>query len=306
MADPFLFVVGAGRSGTTLLTVLLDSHPEIAVPGESGGLIFRFCIGPDAWDPHGDPVDDPESAASATTPAALPYGRAEIAELFASLSGEHRFQRWELDEKQFTELMLARDVDTRTGVIRCCYELYARNQGKVRYADKTPDHVVYMRTLAALFPEARFAHLIRDGRDVALALRDTSWGAKTPDDAARYWQRRVSTGAAVGAELGPSRYLELRYEALIADPEPELRRLCEFASIAYDPAMLNHDAAARRQLNMSPAAEEDSSLLRPITSGLRDWRQQMSRADVAAFEEIAGETLTRFGYATDSAQSVST
>lgn len=296
MSDPFVFVVGAGRSGTTLLTVLLDSHPQLAVPGESGGFIFRFCLGRDSWNPHGDPVDDPALAQDAIAPAAEPYDRATLTELVGQLNHEHRFRRWELSQPQLIELAIASQVATRTDVIRCCYSLYAKAQGKTRYADKTPDHVVHMHTLTALFPEARFAHLIRDGRDVALALKDTSWGAKDPADAARYWQQRVTAGAEAGRELGPSRYIELRYESLIADPEPEVQRLCTFASLEYDPVMLDHAAAARRQLNMSPVADEDTSLLRPITSGLRDWRQQMPAADVAAFEAVAGDTLARFGY----------
>lgn len=296
MTEPFLFVVGAGRSGTTLLTALLDSHPQLSIPGESGGFIFRFCLGRESWDPHGNVIDDPGVVARGSTSAPEPYSRETLEALMAELGAERRYQLWGIDNAEVVELAAASRAATRADFIRSVYGAYAAHRGKPRFGDKTPDHVLYMRTVAELFPEAIFVHLIRDGRNVALALRDTSFGTGDAREAGEYWRLRVTTGAETGASLGPGRYHHLRYEDLVAEPERELRRICEFAQLPFEPGMLDHNAAAERQLSMSPIPAEDKSLLRPITSGLRDWRTQMSESDRLAFESVAGDTLKRFGY----------
>ena len=89
----------------------------------------------------------------------------------------------------------------------------------------------------------------------------------------------------LGAHVG-GRYLELRYEDLVTEPERELRRVCEHASLSWEPAMLDHT-------RVSAAAEmpEHKNLAQPPTPGLRDWRSQMSREDALAFEQVAGDIL---------------
>jgi hypothetical protein len=295
-SQPFIFIVGCGRSGTTLLAALVDSHPAVGVPAESGGFILRFCLGPDAWAPHRSGGGDPERARSAIRPEPEPYDRQAAESLVGELRGEYRYGLWGLDDAAVVERLLTRGARSRPDVVRCVYESYAAMQGKALYGDKTPDHVVYLPTLALLFPEALFVHLIRDGRDVALAMRDTSWGPQDAAEAAKHWAGRVNRGAEAGAALGPQRYLELRYEALVTDPTAALGELCRFAGIDYDTAMLEHRGAAERQIAMSPSPEEDRRLRMPISAGLRDWRRQMPHSDVERFEEVAGATLRRFGY----------
>ena len=110
------------------------------------------------------------------------------------------------------------------------------------------------------------------------------------------WRARVATGRADGAALGPHRYLELRYESLVDDPESALRRICELASLAYTPAMLDYHredpAASVPERNWG----HHSNLARPPTKGLRDWRDRMGVADQQLFEAVAGDQLSALGY----------
>src|SRR5439155_5974632 len=122
--------------------------------------------------------------------------------------------------------------------MRRIYALYARSQGKTRYGDKTPWFVLYLPLLSRMFPEARFLHLIRDGRDVALAIRDVDWGPSDPPLIADFWARRVRAGRKAGGRLEPGRYDELRYEDLLADPEGRTRDLCAFFDVEFLPEML--------------------------------------------------------------------
>jgi hypothetical protein len=157
----------------------------------------------------------------------------------------------------------------------------------------------YLGLLERLFPQALYVHLIRDGRDAALSylavpkgIMTESWGH--PRNAAGFacqWHTEVEAAQALGRRTGQGRYLEVRYESLVATPEAELREICRFAGLPYEPAMLEYPGS----VDVSAKAHQQS-LQKPPTPGLRDWRSEMSAADVAAFEQIAGDLLLDLGY----------
>ncbi len=180
--------------------------------------------------------------------------------------------------------------------IRELYSLAAAQRGKPRYADKTPMHVLHLRRLGRLFPEARFVHVVRDGRDVALSYRSVGWGPTTVEDAAMRWRRSVLRGRRDGERLGPDRYREVRYEDLVTDPERVLRELCAFLDLEWDDGVLHHHERAAEVIAATRFPGAHSRLLLPPTPGLRDWRREMPAADVARFEAIAGGLLEELGY----------
>jgi hypothetical protein len=101
----------------------------------------------------------------------------------------------------------------------------------------------------------------------------------------------VKAARALGRRLGAGRYLEVRYEELVAEPAHELERICGFAGLEYEPAML--DYPGRVDVSAKP---HQQSLKLPATPGLRDWRSEMSGEDAAAFEAIAGDLRSELGY----------
>ena len=105
------------------------------------------------------------------------------------------------------------------------------------------------------------------------------------------WRTEVEAAQALGARVGPGRYLEVRYERLVAAPVEAVQDVCAFAGLAYEPAML--DYAGTVDLSGKP---HQRRLAQPPTVGVRDWRTELAPADVAAFEEIAGDLLVRLGY----------
>jgi Sulfotransferase family len=192
--------------------------------------------------------------------------------------------------------------------VAAVYETYAARHGKTRWGDKTPMYMQRLRMLERLFPDALFVHLVRDGRDAALSFLAMPEGIVTetwahPRTAAQFasqWRMEVDAAQRLGRRVGPRRYQELRYEELVVDPERELRRICEFAELAYEPGMLEY--AGEVDVSAKP---HQQSLKRPPTAGLRDWRTQLSAGDVAGFEEVAGVLLRRLGYETGRASTVS-
>jgi hypothetical protein len=181
--------------------------------------------------------------------------------------------------------------DALAEAIRRIYASYASRRGKPRYGDKTPNQVVHIHLLARTLPEARFVHVIRDGRDSTLSYLDADFGPSTVAEAAVYWRRFVEAGRRAGRELGHGRYREVRYEELVAAPERELRALSGFCGLAYDEAMLDYPERADELVG-----KVHHNLALAPTSGMRDWRRDMSRADVALFEALAGDLLDELGY----------
>ena len=265
------FIVGCGRSGTTLLAVMLDSHPSIAIPGESGFLLRISSQAPPA---DGDVVGA----------------------FVHSVRGLRRFRAWGLTEEEVRRGLGDLGPTTMSAALLGTYRLYAAKVGKSIPGDKTPEHVQLIPQLAAIFPNAVFIHVIRDGRNVALATLDAPWGPKSVPESARYWRRRVNVGRRRGSALGSGRYMEVHYEDLLADPEAELRRVCKFLGVTYDSAMLDYKSASKRQATMTYERHAFRSLMLAPTKGLRDWPTQLAPADVKAFDVLAGGTLREFGY----------
>ncbi len=103
-------------------------------------------------------------------------------------------------------------------------------------------------------------------------------------------------GRDAGARLGPERYREVRYEDLVREPERVLVELCAFVELPYDARMLRYHEQADRLVPSLSHNEHHQNLHRPPTVGLRDWRSQMSPADAAVFESLAGDLLDELGY----------
>jgi hypothetical protein len=275
---PFAFVVGCGRSGTTLVRAMLDAHPQIAVPYES-----YF------------PVWFARQRTRYETPAGFALDR-----FIDDFLAHESFLHWGLDAATTREFLRAAEPGNYPDAIRACFAAYASAHGKPRYVDKTPIFVNHIPALASLFPEAVFVHLVRDGRDVALSRTQVAWGTRQFAQEGLRWRDEVERGRRDGRALGAARYHEVHYEALLEDPERAARELCEFIGVEFDPAMLRYYERVDQVLGSQPYPDEHQNLLRPPTKGLRSWRAELDADRVALFEQLAGPTLRRFGYPTES------
>lgn len=191
-----VFIVGCARSGTTLLRMMLDSHPRISCGEET-----KFLA-------------DLEPIVGAHWRLLAPYG----------------FDRaWWLERiREFYAGFQA---------------AYLAPRGKARWADKSPIYTLHLDFVESLFPTAQYVHLIRDGHDVVASFRDR-WGYRAAVRAANsVWAHYVRTARAFGAGLPPERYHELRYEALVADPEAAMRSLLAFLDEEWDPGVLHPEQA---------------------------------------------------------------
>lgn len=274
MQNPYVFIVGCTRSGTTLLRRMVDAHPQIAITFETHWIPVFF------------------EQRTGLTPDGL-----VTPNLVSELLQYPRFDRLQIGREDLERLIGNGEPVSYASLVSGLFDLYGKARGKALVGDKTPSYVGSLPTLHALWPRARFVHLIRDGRDVALSLIDWREGERIASEdplstAALYWEHRVRLGREPGRLLGPDLYCELRYEALVADPAEACAALCEFLGVPYDEAMLRfHEGRTRTK----PGLSAKKAWL-PITAGLRDWRSQMSTEDVERFEAVAGDLLDELGY----------
>ena len=270
-----MFVVGAGRSGTSMLRAVLDGHSQLAVAHEAG-FVYPLSRRRARYERNtGFDVDAfrQDLVAQRAVRCNLGFGPDELR---AALGGS--------------------EISGYADAVRRVFAHYAATLGKPRYGDKMPAYVQHIGPLAGLFPEARFVHIVRDGRDVALSNMALDGGPRDPVALALDWRQRVRAGRTAGARLGPRRYHEIRYEDLVADPVVPITELCAFLDLDFEPPMLSLTERTDRVLERVRANPRHARLAEPVSSGARSWRTHMTQRDLARFETVAGDLLEQLGY----------
>ena len=282
---PMPFIVGTGRCGTTLLRMMLDAHPELAIPPETH---FFPALG--------SAFEDPSKG---------------LDDFLTLLSTFHTWPDFGLEVGALGEALGSSGAFDLTRALRTFYRLYAEKFGKPRWGDKTPIYFASMGLVQRMMPEARFIHLIRDGRDVALSIKDLWFGPDSIREVAGWWVSRINQARSQVEEL--PWYLEVRYEDLVRDPERVLREICAFIDLPWNPIMLDyHERAAERlaELRYDAPTQGRGGIIRaedrvgifslvlkpPQADRLERWRTEMGAPDREWFEGIAGAMLRELGY----------
>jgi hypothetical protein len=277
--NPYVFIMGCPRSGTTLLRRIIDAHRQIAITRETHWLAKRF------------------ERRQGVTPGGL-----VTPELLSWLLSDEKFTRMGIGQDNLEGLVAGEEPLSYSTFVTGVFDLYGKEQGKPLVGDKVPGYVRRIPTLHALWPKAKFVHIIRDGRDVSLsaiswsqayklARRYSTWTEDPITTAAVWWEWQVRLGREDGGSLAPQLYNEVRYEELVSHPAKTRETLCDFLSIPYDEDILKFH---ERMPDACFYVKQNK--WRPIVTGLRDWRIQMPAQDLERFEAAAGELLDELGY----------
>jgi sulfotransferase family protein len=290
---PAPFVVGVARSGTTLLRLMLDAHPQLTIPPETHFVpkLISHC---ERWMEEGATTGERRERA------------------FELITTHPRWGDFGLDADALRRHLEAHDRLSPGDAARSFYEAYAEREGKPRWGDKSPPYTWKAPRIQRGLGEARFIHLIRDGRDVALSLSEVSWGPGEVEVAARKWVDELSRAQRRARRLAPGTYMEVRYEDLVADSEPILRRVADFVDLPWDDEMLSYHQRAEERMRevvreLKPLgggtitaeerARQHELVSRPPSSSRTGrWRTEMSAEDRAAFESVGGKMLKKLGY----------
>jgi hypothetical protein len=210
-----------------------------------------------------------------------------------------RFKIWDLEIDPGEALLHAESPKT---LVSWLVEEYARSRGKPEasvWIDHTGTNLRYAARLLEQFPDARFIHLVRDGRGVAASVIPLDWGPNTVQRAAHWWTEKICFGLAVEGYL-QDRALPVCFEDIVISPESSLRGLCDFLEIPYESAMLEgsgFDVPAFTRTQHQLVGEA------PDPSRATAWKSQLSSREIEIFEVLTGDLLVALGYELESSAS---
>lgn len=284
------FIVGTGRCGTTWLAQMLNSNPVLCVPPEIQ-LLFEYSS-------NGD--------------------RLHEAYLLANEQGLDSEQLISIIERccphnldQFFDYpeFCRRDTTPKHSFgafVSAFYAAVAQSHGKSWLIEQTPWYGQRLDLVTGLFPEAKFIHVVRDGRDVALSFARTAWWHRSARLNLSRWQREIKK-IALDAKLllKPEAYLEVKYENLVSDTTAELRRICEFLGVDFVPQMLDpqafidYDQFCKFDLGLvssqAYSAWRKQKSKTVFADSVEAWRKNESAFDKSLPSEI-GTWLSHYGY----------
>ncbi len=269
-----LFIAGVGRSGTSLLHSMLNAHPEVAFPPETH--FFRRYI-----------------AAAGRRKA---VEEESVDRFHTRLAQDADFARLSIAPETVIQTTASGRVDT-LGTFRALLRTVAAREGKSRVGDKDPRHIDDIPALAGAFPHAILVHVYRDPREVLLSRTRAEWSRSRP-----WWLHALLAEDQLNRarSLGPlhfrERYVEVRYEDLLATPELVLRRITAAANLEYTPAMLDFSASAKSLVDSRERAWKSETLGPLLRNNTSKWRTDLSKRQVRFVEAVSRTAFADLSY----------
>lgn len=287
---PF-FVIGSPRSGTTLLRLILASHSALAVPPECGFIVWLHPLF-GGWG----------ATEFADTAAVAQFADAVVA--------SRKFETWGLSRSDVKTTIVAGKPSNFAQACDLIYQCFCSRAGKdsANWGDKNNYYLNHISLLAALFPKARFLHIVRDGRDVACSYRTTmaieSNSPYRPDlpvdinGIANRWVQDIRISRSQIAKLAAGRAFEVRYEDLVSDPATVVRGLCDKLGCGFEQQMLEfHLENRKNQLEPPATMDWKQRTLEPIgPSSVGRFHTQLRESEIRDFVDIAQHELRLYRY----------
>ncbi|MEW5768966.1 MAG: sulfotransferase [Pseudomonadota bacterium] len=264
---PPAFIVGVGRSGTTLLASILNRHPRVAVTSETH--YFRLLGEAGGW----------EAVARAWPDSAVAF-----------LRGLHQFHLLQMEPHAVVERVRQ---PSEAALFQALGDRYAEQAGKPLWIEKTPLHLRHLPRIRRLFPHARVLHILRDGRDVAASLCKVRWASDGYVQNLHRWRTELAQAEPFLAQ--DPHTLTLRYEDLLAAPEATVARACEFLGVEFVPAMLVPDGSEWRLCGRDTRDKRNIAL--PLLSdNSGKWATALDPALALGAQWLFRADLERWGY----------
>lgn len=273
---PF-FIVGSGRCGTTLLRRILQASPQVHIPPET------YMVGP-----------------------AISFFRRNrdkqwnylVRSVLSMFEFHKEFDRFSISLRPLVNKLTETPKMDRSLalILDSFYRYHGEQTGQTfeRWGDKTPLYSYCLDAILAVFPDARFVHLIRDGVDVVQSMRKADLGYDL-ESAATRWKTAVSTVQAF-ARKHPALCYEARYESLVAEPDAVVSQLCSFLDVLFEKRMIDAvDQAAT--MGDVPRYRHHQEVTKPITTAsMGKGRRDLSSDEKQRLHRIIGPDLERLGY----------
>jgi len=279
---PLFFIIGRPRSGTTLVRMLFEAHPNVVVPPESPFIIslYKKYQKVAFWD------------------------EAKIREFCVDVFKQRYFDKWLIEKELLLNSLLEmkgeRTFQEMVRKILLTYRSLYEKQDIRMIGDKNPAYSLHINRIHSLFPEAKIIHITRDYRDNYLSLTRVNFEVPIVPLVVYRWKFNLKLAWKLKKRM-PGLFYSLRYEDLAANPEPEFEKLCDFLGISYDPAVMSFYEKKKEAQKAYAGAEElavvHKSLFNPIsTDRMNLWQKEMSPRDIRVADLVAGKTAEKAGY----------
>ena len=273
-----IFMIGTQRSGSNLLRLMLNELPDIAAP-------------------------HPPHILQRLMPLAPLYGDLNKDENFASLVDdvcrlvELNPVPWEnvvLNRAEVADLCRERSIVAVFGAV---YDVMARTWGAKTWCCKSLANIGYLDEIERYFgADARYIYLYRDGRDVAVSFRKAVVGEKHYHHIAKEWSDTQRLGLGLRDKIDPARIISVSYEEITGEPEPTMRRLCDFLGQPFSPTMLEFHKSDEAK-RAAGSSDLWGNVARPLMSdNTQKFLREASAEDIRIFESVAGDVLDALGY----------
>lgn len=280
----FFFILGNPRSGTSLFRLMLNSHPTITVPPESGFLQWWHSKYHD-WN-----KTDCENSE-------------RLKEYITDLFSSKKIESWNLNKETVTEKIRTEKPGSYAQLCHTIYTLYSKTNNSL-IGDKNNYYIHHTTLLTALFPDAKFIHLVRDGRDVACSYKalntlgsTSEYAPKVTSEISEIAEEWSANTARLDQFINDKHGLTIRYEDLITNPEETLKTVCSYLEVAYSADMLRYH---ENEFHDEPASTMDwkaKTREKIDASNLKKHTQILSISEIETFDKICKKELAHFGYA---------
>ncbi len=256
-----IFVVGASRSGTTMFRLMLNSHSKIHIP-------------PEAWF-FGELLT--------SLPAYGELSPAQVQVAREIIRSNVRWPDWNCSDERL-DAALAFECQPRLAELinRVFRECTAAGSECV-WGEKSPRHSHIILQMRAVFPDAKFIHLIRDGSDSCISIFQRGWYDRSFRRICEHWVTTVRA-AQRGADFGAGHYMEVRYEELINSTDSVLRKVCLFLGLPFEEGMIDFTAriesdivAGESGLHSNLLAGVQKELVGKGRDAMTDWQKVVYR-----------------------------
>lgn len=268
-----VFIVGTPRSGTTLLRLIIDSHPEIAITPESS---FLFRV-PSLWNALYPKLDEPGS----------------VQAFIDDLRSLPQVKDW-LPKHICAEKLMGckEELNTLSDFLDALFSYYAQTKGKLRWGDKSPKNLHAIDEIMDLFPSAKIVIMMRDCRDVAMSLSRAEFSRVSYISAAKRWQLDADI-AIQNIQKNSDQIYFLKYEDLLEDPDKIIKSLLDFLNLSEYPEILKIYAGHEDDVTHTKSL----LYMKPIQKdNIYKWKKYMSDQEVTDCEAIAKVGMEYFGY----------
>ena len=280
-----IFIIGANRSGTTLLRLILNGHSQIAIPDEleyfqskMAGVDIRLWQNP---------------------PISKSHYQVFISEFLKSKSEVLP----EIDLKQLESKIVRYNLMNFREPYRLTMETWAKHYGKQRWGEKTPVNGLYIDILLEMFPDAKFLQIIRDPRAVVSSMNQDNFTCYSNDSTINSLnlQKQIKATNNFLEELVPkTQKMTIKYEDLVINPKNTIVKICEFLEESFEENLLNFHLNSHLFMKKQAMNQYNKLATQPI-SGLNfcKWKQKLSSHDISIIESICSKYMKTYGYFPD-------